>query len=47
MNVKGELVDVNVKGELVEGSDGTSAMDANGNINIRGSDGTLTISEAK
>lgn len=50
---------VNIKGELVEGSDATdtngkvivndasSIVDANGNINIRGSDGTLTISEAK
>lgn len=38
---------VNVKGEPVEGSDGTSVVDANGNINIRGGDGSLTISEAK
>jgi hypothetical protein len=38
---------VNVKGEPVEGSDTASIVDANGNLNIRGTDGTLTISEAK
>jgi len=38
--VKGEPQDPQVQGA-------NSLIDANGNINLRGSDGTLTISEAK
>lgn len=37
----------NMKVDTTDSTGGSTVVDANGNISIRGSDGTLSISEAK
>lgn len=46
-NNNNDAINNNMKVETSDAAGGNTVVDANGNISIRGSDGTLSISEAK